>query len=134
MKTLQFLIIGFILLTTLSLSAQKQTYEFRTSSVGGKLQSEVGKDYRYVGFVIKDIKNNIQKEALQKALSSNSLFQKIQINSVNEFHGFIHKSLKAQDVRKILLKQGVDFEFDQYKFKGLYRAEQLKQKTQQQKK
>ena len=129
MRKIKFLGALLVVFLTLNLSAQKQTYEFRTSSVGGKLQSEVGENYRYIGFVIKDIKNDIQKKTLQKALSSNPLFKKVSINSVNEFHGFIHKSLKAQDVRKILLKQGVDFKFDRYKFEGCFANEQLKQEV-----
>jgi len=129
MKTSQFLIIGFILFLTLNLSAQKQTYEFRTSPIKGKSQTEVGKDYRFVGFVIKGIKNDIQKKALQKTLSSNSKFKNVKINVVNEFHGYIHNSLKATDVRKILQAEGVDFKFDQYKFKSYHHKESLKRRT-----
>jgi len=116
---------------TLSLSAQNPpSYEFRASSVNSKLQSEVGQNYYYVGFVIQGIKNTVHKKALLQYLSSLPQFKKININEVNEFHGFIDKGLKAKDVREILRSQNVDFRFDKYKFKGLYQAEQLKQKIQ----
>ena len=127
MKKLSILL-GMLLFLSFHLSAQKQSYTFRTSPVGGKLQSEIGKDYRFVGFVIQGIRNDIQKKTLQKALSSNPLFKRVSINSVNEFHGFIHNSLDAHKVRTILLAQGVDFKFDRFKFKGCYLNEELSQK------
>jgi len=115
------------LLLVLNVSAQKQGYEFRTFPVNDKLQTEIGKDYRFVGFVVKGIKTEAQKQALQKSLSSNSQFKKVRINGVNEFHGFIQKDLKAVDVRKILQSQGFDFVFDKYKFKGDIMQEQYNQ-------
>jgi len=48
---------------------------------------------------------------------------------VNEFHGYVKKTMHAKDVRPLLLSQGVDFKFDQYKFKGCFRNEQLKQEV-----
>ena len=131
MKKIQFLLSGLIIMLTLNLSAQNPpSYEFRASSVNSKLQSEVGQNYYYVGFVIQGIKNTVHKKALLQYLSSLPQFKKININEVNEFHGFIDKDLKAKDVREILRSQNVDFKFDKYKFKGLYQAEQLKQKIQ----
>jgi len=129
MKNTRFLLSALVIILTLSLSAQKQTYEFRTSPVSSKSQAEVGKDYYYVSFVIKGIKNEAQKKILQKSFSSNPQFKKVSINKVNEFHGFIHKSLDAHKVREILLAQGFDFKFDRYKFKGCYLNEQLKQEV-----
>jgi len=127
MKRVQFLlsVLGFLLV--LNASAQKQGYEFRTSSVSAKSQLEVGQDYRYVEFVIKDLKTPMQKQALQKVLSANPQIKKGSINSVNEFHGFIHKDLKATDVRKILQAEGCDFKFDDNKFKGRFVNEELRQ-------
>jgi len=128
MKKIKLIIGVFILLFTLNLSAQeKKEYDFRTSPIGNKLQSEVGKDFRYVAFVIKGIKTPAQKQVLKNILRKNPNFKRVSINTVNEFHGFINKKLSAQDVRQILLSQGFDFRFDKYKFKGCYLNEQFKQ-------
>jgi len=127
MKNIQFLLSGIIIFLTLSLSAQQRTYEFKTSSVGEKLQSEVGSDFRFVSFNVKGIENNTQQKALLKTLEANTNFKRVSMNANHEFHGFINKELKAKDVRKILLAQGLDFKFDSHKFKGCYSNEQLKQ-------
>ena len=128
MKNTRFFLSVLIIIFTLNLSAQeKKEYDFRTSPIGNKLQSEVGKDFRYVAFVIKGIKTPAQKQVLKKFLRKNPNFKRVSINTVNEFHGFINKKLSAQDVREILLSQGLDFRFDRYKFKGCYLNEQFEQ-------
>jgi len=127
MKKTRFLLSGLIILLTLNLSAQTKSYEFRTSPVGKKEQATVGNNFYYVSFNIKYVKNDMQKESLIQFLTKNPNFKKVQINSANEFHGFINKKLNAKDVREILLSQNTDFKFDRYKFKGCYRNEELKQ-------
>jgi len=112
---------------TLNLSAQMQAYEFKTAPVGEKLQYEVGSEFQFVSFNIKDIKTSAQKVVLVKLLESNSNFKQVRISNSHEFHGFINKQLKAKDVREILIAQSVDFVFDKHKFKGNFMKEQRNQ-------
>jgi len=129
MKKTELILLGFMILLSLSVFSQAKDYEFKTRPVGEKLQYEVGSDFQFVSFNIKGIKTSSQKLALVNLLESNSNFKRVRISNSHEFHGFIHKSLKAQDVRGILLAQGFDFKFDKYKFKGNFINEQQLKKA-----
>jgi len=130
MKYLFLLALAVLLMAEPVFSQEKKhSYDFKSypAKQNAKIKSSVGSDYYFVGFGIKGIKNGLQKKALERYFNANPNFKKVRINSVSEFHGYVKKTMHAKDVRPLLLSQGVDFKFDQYKFKGCFRNEQLKQ-------
>ena len=123
MKYLFLLALTVLLMAEPVFSQEKNhSYDFKSypTKQNAKIKSSVGSDYYFVGFGIKGIKNDLQKKALERYFNANPNFKEVHINSVNEFHGYVKKTMHAKDVRPLLLSQGVDFKFDRYKFKGCY--------------
>jgi hypothetical protein len=121
-KYLLSLLMVFLGSSLLVQAQETYSYDFKSypTKQNAKIKSSVGSDYYFVGFGIKGIKNDLQKKALERYFNANPNFKEVHINSVNEFHGYVKKTMHAKDVRPLLLSQGVDFKFDRYKFKGCY--------------
>ena len=130
MKKFRFLLGGLLILLTFSVSAQqheKEGYDFKIPLMSEKMQAQVGENFHLVSFGILGIKSEMQRKMLVKTFSANPDFKNVRIDKSDVFYAFMDKKLDAKTVREILLAQGVDYKFDQYKFKGCYRNEVLKQ-------